>query len=125
MNKRRLVLTSFTTIILGTIVAIGFTQAPHPIPIEKHTPIGNRIWNKIEAYHTAKGVWPENEERLINGPFLGPQEKKFFLTTHFGKRIFEYDYSIENGPSLSMAHTPGFFSGTTVWPETPPTKPSR
>jgi len=92
----------------------GFLFTPK-IDLQKHKPIGDQLWSRIETFRSASGHFPRSEEELLESNVFSSAERRMFLDRNFGHRKFHYIVQERYGPSLTLDHMPGALSGITVW----------
>ena len=92
----------------------GFAFTP-TIDLEKHKPIGDLLWSRIEAYAQAGEGFPGSEEELLESDIFSKEERRLFLDRSFGHRKFLYVIDERMGPSLLLEHMPGTLLSATVW----------
>jgi hypothetical protein len=92
----------------------GFLLTPN-IDLEKHKPMGDQLWSKIEAFKHADGRFPLSEEELLASGIFSSPERRMFLDRNFGHRKFHYLIDHKLGPILTLDHMPGALNAITVW----------
>jgi hypothetical protein len=101
----------------------GFLFTPK-IDLQKHKPIGDHLWSRIEAYRGASGHFPRSEKELLESNVFSSAERRMFLDRNFGHRKFHYIVQERYGPSLTLDHMPGALNAITVWRDKSKAEPS-